>query len=82
MSVKLSCKEILDRLSEYVDEELDTSICDEIEKHMSGCSPCVAFLNTLKKTVTLYNTAGKEVDIPDDVQSNLHEFLKKNCKGS
>ncbi len=79
MSLKLTCKEILDCLSEYVDEELDTSICDEIENHMNGCSPCVAFLNTLKKTVTLYNTAGKEVTIPEDVHENLHAFLKKRC---
>jgi hypothetical protein len=76
----MSCKEILDCLSEYVDEELDTSICDEIENHMSGCSPCVAFLNTLKKTVKLYNTAGKEVKIPEEVHTNLHLFLKEKCQ--
>ena len=76
MSMKLSCKEILDCLSEYVDEELDTSICDQIENHMSGCSPCESFLSTLKKTVTLYNTSGEKVEIPEDVHNCLHEFLK------
>ncbi|TLN14446.1 zf-HC2 domain-containing protein [bacterium] len=34
VSHKLSCKEILEKLSEYIDEELDPSICDEVEKHM------------------------------------------------
>jgi len=79
MSGKLTCREILERLSDYIDEELDPSICDEIEKHMDGCNPCVAFLNTLKKTVRLYNTAGKEVTIPDDVRNDLHSFLKERC---
>lgn len=80
MGHQLSCREILERLSDYIDEELDPSICDEIEKHMDGCSPCIAFLNTLKKTVKLYNTAGCEVTIPEDVSSDLHAFLRANCR--
>lgn len=79
MNGKLTCREILEHLSEYIDEELDPSICDEIESHMSGCSPCIAFMNTLKKTVKLYNTAGKEVAIPEEVSRDLHSFLRKKC---
>lgn len=79
MNQTLSCREILAKLSEYIDEELDPSICDEIEGHMSDCSPCVNFLNTLKKTVKLYNTAGQEVEIPDKVHGDLHRFLRENC---
>ncbi len=82
MSHKLSCKEILEKLSEYIDEELDPSICDEVEKHMEGCSPCIAFTNTLKKTVKLYNTAGKEVEIPPAVHDRLHSFLREKCTES
>lgn len=80
MSAPISCREILEKLSEFIDEDLDPSICDEIEKHMEGCSPCVAFVNTLKKTVKLYNTAGKEVTIPEDVSLGLHDFLRERCK--
>ena len=79
MSTKLSCKEILEKLSEYIDEELDPSLCDEIDGHMGDCPPCVAFMNTLKKTVKLFNKAGQEVSIPGDVQSRLHDFLRENC---
>lgn len=80
MSQQLSCREILERLSEYIDEDLDPGICDEIERHMDGCSPCIAFMNTLKKTVKLYNTAGREVEIPPDVSNDLHSFLRLNCR--
>ena len=79
MNSKLTCKQILERLSDYIDEELDPSLCDEVEDHMVGCSPCIAFMSTLKKTVKLYNTAGQEVEIPNDVRDNLHDFLKKKC---
>lgn len=79
MSSTLSCREILAKLSEYIDEELDPSICDEIEGHMGDCRPCVNFLETLKKTVKLYNTAGEQVEIPEKVQGDLHQFLRENC---
>ena len=79
MSTKLSCKDILEKLSENIDEELDPGLCDEIDGHMGDCPPCVAFMNTLKKTVKLYNKAGEEVSIPSDVKSRLHDFLRSNC---
>jgi len=78
---QLTCREILEKLSEYIDEDLDPSMCDQIEEHMNGCSPCVAFVNTLKKTVKLVNTAGNEVVVPDEVRGKLHDFLRSRCCG-
>ncbi|MBI5444657.1 MAG: zf-HC2 domain-containing protein [Deltaproteobacteria bacterium] len=77
--MKLSCREIFENLSAYIDAELDPSLCDEIEKHMEGCNPCVAFLNTLKKTVVLYKYSGKEQEIPQEVHFDLHRFLRREC---
>ena len=79
MSERLSCREILDRLSEYIDAELDPSLCEEIESHMAGCNPCVAFLNTLKKTVVLYRCCGQEDKMPEEVHIDLHRHLREKC---
>ena len=80
MTKKLTCQEILEHLSEYIDEELDPSLCAEIEAHMQGCNPCVAFLNTLKKTVVLYKySGGREEGLPEEVHIDLHRFLRKKC---
>ena len=79
MIKKMSCREILDNLSSYIDAELDPSLCEEIERHMDGCSPCVAFLNTLKKTVVLYRCCGEESEIPQEVHIDLHRFLRREC---
>jgi anti-sigma factor RsiW len=38
-------------LSEYLDEELPASDCRELERHLKGCEPCLAFLATLKTTI-------------------------------
>ena len=45
------CKEIFAELSNYLDDELDDSLCQELEKHMDGCQPCIAFLASLEKTI-------------------------------
>ncbi|NOY43834.1 anti-sigma factor family protein [Deferrisoma camini] len=79
MTRKLTCKEILEQLSAYIDEELDPSICAEIEAHMEGCNPCVAFLNTLKKTVVLYKYSAEGDEVPREVHIDLHRFLREKC---
>ena len=45
------CKAMFAELSDYLDEQLDDSLCKELELHMNGCGPCEAFLATLKATI-------------------------------
>lgn len=47
------CKDLFAKLSDYLDGQLDPGRCDDIEKHMDGCDPCKAFLESLEKTVSL-----------------------------
>jgi RNA polymerase sigma-70 factor, ECF subfamily len=45
------CKAMFAELSNYLDEQLDDSVCEELERHLNGCEPCQAFLASLKATV-------------------------------
>lgn len=45
------CKAMFAELSNYLDEQLDSSLCDELEKHLNGCGPCKAFLASLEATI-------------------------------
>ncbi len=77
----MDCKEIFERLGDYIDHELDPDMCDEIEKHIEDCEPCVAFINTLRKTVELFRGVGDTIlddPIPDGVSDNLKRFLADN----
>ncbi len=38
-------------LSNYLDEKLDDSVCEELEKHLGDCEPCQAFVTTLQATI-------------------------------
>lgn len=44
------CKAMFAELSDYLDEKLDDSLCEELERHMAGCEPCQAFIATLEAT--------------------------------
>ena len=45
------CKAMFAELSDYLDEQLDDSLCEELEHHMDGCGPCQAFVATLEATI-------------------------------
>ena len=53
------CRAMFAELSNYLDEKLDESMCEELEKHMDGCEPCQAFVKTLEATIeTLHRHPG------------------------
>jgi len=45
------CKAMFAELSNYMDEKLDDSLCEELEKHMESCDPCQVFLAGLEDAV-------------------------------
>lgn len=45
------CKAMFAELSNYLDEQLDDSLCEELERHMDGCGPCQVFLASLEATI-------------------------------
>jgi RNA polymerase sigma-70 factor (ECF subfamily) len=46
-----SCKDLFAQLSNYLDEQMDDSLCDKLEEHLDGCEPCKAFLASLESTI-------------------------------
>jgi anti-sigma factor RsiW len=72
--MSMTCRELFERLSEYVDGELSRGICEEIRKHLDGCEPCVNFAKTLKTTADLCRRLPSQ-PIPPAVAAELSRFL-------
>jgi len=70
-----TCKNLLSQLSDYIDGDLEESLCAEIERHMEDCPDCQAVVNTLEKTVELYRST-ERTEVPPDVQSRLFKVLE------
>ena len=60
----VSCKALFAQLSNYLDERLDDSLCDELEKHLDGCEPCKAFLASLERSIQQCRTAPNQSPDP------------------
>jgi RNA polymerase sigma-70 factor (ECF subfamily) len=54
------CKAMFAELSNYLDEQLDDSLCEELERHLGGCEPCKAFLSSLEATIEQCRTSPAE----------------------
>jgi anti-sigma factor RsiW len=59
-SDQLNCREMFERLSEYIDGELDAKLCECFDEHLQDCEPCLAFIATLRKTVELCRESGPD----------------------
>ncbi len=75
-----SCREMFARLSEYMDGELDPEICSSIDDHMEDCPPCRAFLESLRRTVSLSRELPK-LEIPEEMVRELVDAYKKMQSG-
>jgi predicted anti-sigma-YlaC factor YlaD len=69
-----NCKEVFALLSQYLDAELTPETCEDIEKHLSGCPPCIEFLNTLRRTVKLCHCHEATVQPPPMSDRELAEL--------
>jgi anti-sigma factor RsiW len=74
------CRHLLNHLSDYVDGDLGQAMCAEIERHLSGCRNCRVVVDTLRKTVMLYQSYGSD-SIPGNVEERLYKVLQLERPG-
>src|SRR6516164_1155809 len=67
------CKAMFAELSDYLDEQLDDSLCEEFERHMAGCEPCQAFIATLRATIERCRKSSH--DCPPGEAAKLRQVL-------
>jgi RNA polymerase sigma-70 factor (ECF subfamily) len=70
-----NCKAMFAELSNYLDEQLDDSMCAELEKHMNGCEPCKAFLSSLENTILAMRQSGTESPDPGKTRKIRQQVL-------
>ncbi len=70
----LTCEEILNLLSEYVDGQLSPDLCEAIERHMAECHNCYVVVDSLRKTLILYHRL-EPPEMPRDVEARLFRVL-------
>lgn len=78
-----NCGHLLGSISDYIDGSLDESLCAEIERHLADCQDCRIVVDTLQKTVSLYQDMSQQDDVPQGVRRrlfsrlNLEDFIER-----
>ena len=69
------CQQLFEKLSEYLDNELDEVTCRDIEKHVKECVPCFVCLQTLKRTIDLCKQTENR-SVPKDFSKKLKKAIQ------
>lgn len=71
---ELPCEEVIDRLFEYLDRELDTVRQDEIDRHLQRCYDCFSraeFERRLRERIVA--TASEQA--PDQLKKRIRDLI-------
>lgn len=71
----MKCDDLINYLSDYIDQKLDTELSEEVREHMATCEHCCIMLDTTRKTILLYKNAGRE-ELPLSQRTRLFERLQ------
>jgi anti-sigma factor (TIGR02949 family) len=72
------CSRLVSLLSDYVDGRLPADVRQDLERHLSGCSECTAFVGTFQSTLSLLHSLSEE-DLPEELRVRLKAFLDRRC---
>lgn len=75
MSDELHCRDILPDLSLYIDQGASAMLCEEIERHLDHCDNCRVVVDTLRRTVSLYQTL-PQPELPDHLRERLYRTFQ------
>jgi hypothetical protein len=70
----VTCEQVTTFIADYLAGELNAATTLAVEQHLQGCSDCLAFLNTYRKTVDTLRSL-RDADIPPELQERVRRFL-------
>jgi len=72
----LLCKEVIQKLSEYLDGDLAPDLESDLRRHLEACEDCGIIVDTTRKTIEIFcNT--EPAPLPEDVQQRLNRLLSE-----
>jgi len=70
----MDCLETINKICEELGEDINSPLCKEVEDHLKSCPRCCAQVDSIRKTVRLYQNVGKS-DVPEAIDNRLWKVL-------
>jgi predicted anti-sigma-YlaC factor YlaD len=74
----MTCRGVLDALSDYLEGDAGRGVCRAIEEHLEGCERCRMHIDAMKKVITMYKRWRTD-PIPEDVSMRLQNVFAREC---
>lgn len=72
----MKCEELLQYLSDYIDQNLDEELTAEAQEHLATCHNCKVVLDTTQQTIFLFREQGQRT-IPAKRRQKLFDQLQQ-----
>jgi hypothetical protein len=69
-------KKTVGELCNYLGQDLNHPMCQDLLKHMTECPDCQFYLDTVKMTVNIYRETHPTKTIPSQIKKELLKSLK------
>lgn len=69
------CRLYAERISEFLDNELDLDTARSIQEHLQSCEHCRHCIQSLQKTIELLQKSPQE-PVPEEVRQRLQAKLR------
>ena len=70
MAEHLSCQEVVELVTGYIEHSLDPHTHGLFEEHLNFCDGCEAYLDQMRATIAVVGSL-EESDVPDEARDRL-----------
>ncbi len=81
---RLTCQEVLDQLSDYLDDAARAELVGEVDQHLVVCVHCRVEVDTIRRTILIYRHE-ERVELPVALNAKLQQALEQayraGCRG-
>ena len=68
----IACREVVELLTEYLEEALGANDRARLEEHLAGCGGCAAALAQMRETIRLSGTLTED-DLPTPFRDSIRD---------
>jgi len=72
----IPCNKIIQEISNYLDNELDAALRQELEEHMCCCPDCRVIIDTTRQTIQVFRGC-EPYPLPQSLHDRLQQAIRK-----
>lgn len=71
---ELTCKEIVELVTDYLEQTLVSDMRARFEEHVSGCPGCQTYIEQVQQTISMLRKLTEEPTLPESKEELLEIF--------